>query len=68
MGATSEGSVGLGFVLGFFLGVVGVAVAFLGLKAPLTKKGAMYGLGAQLAVGWAVGLAIGLAVPLLTLR
>lgn len=49
---SNEGSVGVGFALGFFLGLIGLAVSFFVLNAPATKKGSIYGLAAQFVMGF----------------
>jgi hypothetical protein len=44
---SSDGSIGIGFALGFFLGFIGVLIAYLAFKDEAkTIKGSWYGLGA----------------------
>lgn len=59
-----EGSVGLGFVLGFLLGLIGVLVAYLAFKEEKkTIKGAWYGLLASLALALIIIVIFVAAVP-----
>lgn len=49
---SSDGSIGIGFALGFFLGVIGVLIAYLAFKDEAkTIKGSWYGLGAAALLG-----------------
>ena len=43
-----EGNLFIGLALGFFLGCIGVVIAFVALPQPKTKQGAIYGVIAQI--------------------
>lgn len=47
----TEGSIGLGFLAGFFGGCIGLGLVYAIAKGPQTKKGALMGFGAQFVVG-----------------
>lgn len=43
-----EGNLFIGLALGFFLGCLGLIIAFVALPQPKTKQGAIYGFIAQI--------------------
>jgi hypothetical protein len=49
--APVQGSIGLGFVAGFFGGCIGLILVYAIAKGPDTKKGAGIGFAAQIVVG-----------------
>ncbi len=54
-----EGNVILGAVLGFFLGCIGIIVAFFVLGQPKTKQGAIYGFVGSIVLGLCLGGVLG---------
>lgn len=46
-----QGSLGLGFVAGFFGGCIGLALVYFLAKGPATKRGASIGFGVAIALG-----------------
>jgi hypothetical protein len=48
---TEQGSMGLGFLAGFFGGCIGLILVLIIAKGPQTKKGAGFGFAAQIVVG-----------------
>ncbi|WP_394831563.1 hypothetical protein LVJ94_34125 [Pendulispora rubella] len=51
----AQGSVGLGFLAGLFGGCLGAGLVYALAKGPDTKKGALYGLIAQVCIGFIFG-------------
>jgi uncharacterized membrane protein len=45
-----EGNLFIGLALGFFLGCIGLIIAFVALPQPKTKQGAIYGFVAQIVI------------------
>jgi len=56
-----EGNIFIGAALGFFLGCIGLIIAFFVLGQPKTKQGAIYGLIASIVLGVCLGGAAGIA-------
>ncbi|WP_394842829.1 hypothetical protein LZC95_37875 [Pendulispora brunnea] len=54
---STQGSVGLGFLAGLFGGCLGAGFVYVLAKGPDTKKGALYGLLAQMCIGFVFGFA-----------
>ncbi|MFT6161989.1 MAG: hypothetical protein ACJAZO_004591 [Myxococcota bacterium] len=54
-----EGNLFIGLALGFFLGCIGLIIAFVALPQPKTKQGAIYGLVAQIVISVCLGGTIG---------
>lgn len=55
-----EGNLFIGLALGFFLGCLGVIIAFVALPQPKTKQGAIYGFVAAIVLGICLGGGIGI--------
>ena len=55
-GAAEEGGAGLGFLAGFFGGVVGLVLVLVLAKGPKTKKGAIIGIVCQVVLAFLLGL------------
>jgi len=50
-----EGNLFIGLALGFFLGCIGLIIAFVALPQPKTKQGAIYGFVASIVLGICLG-------------
>ncbi len=50
-----EGNLFIGLALGFFLGCLGLIIAFVALPQPKTKQGAIYGFIAAIVLGVCLG-------------
>ena len=57
MAVSSDGSIGLGFVIGLVFGIIGCLFTLM-MGGAETKKGAFFGLLAQLVLGIVVGAAL----------
>tara|TARA_B100001123_G_C14347162_1_gene645506 strand:+ start:230 stop:430 length:201 start_codon:yes stop_codon:yes gene_type:complete len=55
-----EGNLFIGLALGFFLGCIGLLIAFLALPQPKTKQGAIYGFVAQIVLSICLGGGLGI--------
>lgn len=60
-----EGSIGLGFLAGFFGGLLGLILVLVMAKGAKTKKGAIYGIIGQVVLGLIGGIVAGVVMPLL---
>lgn len=59
-----DGSIGLGFLAGFFGGVLGLILVLVMAQGAKTKKGAIYGIIGQVVLGL-IGVVAGVVVPLM---